>query len=149
MPKSLILRTATRYLLPLILLFSFFALFRGHNNPGGGFVGGLLAATAFALYSIAYSEAETRQLLHITPQALVGWGLLLAILSALLAPIFTGNPFMKGLWLESLEIPTIGKLGTPFLFDVGVYLTVLGVVLLIVFSLTEDGSANDKAGKAT
>jgi L-alanine-DL-glutamate epimerase-like enolase superfamily enzyme len=51
--NSLILRTAARYLLPLLILFSIFLLFRGHNEPGGGFVAGLVAAAAFALYALA------------------------------------------------------------------------------------------------
>jgi len=75
---SLILSTATRLLLPLLLMFSIFLLLRGHNEPGGGFVGGLVAAAAFALHAIAYSVAATRRLLIIDPRALIGTGLLIA-----------------------------------------------------------------------
>ncbi len=140
MMKSLILTTATRYLLPLLLLFSIFVLLRGHDEPGGGFIGGLVAAVAFTLYAIATNVAETQQLIKVQPQLLMGMGLLTAVAGGLLAPILTGQPFMTGLW-TAREFPAIGKLGTPLLFDIGVYLTVIGVTLLIIFSLAEDEPA--------
>ena len=55
--NSLILNTATRFLVALMLVFSIYLLWRGHNEPGGGFVGGLIAAIGFALYAIAYGPA--------------------------------------------------------------------------------------------
>lgn len=134
--SSLILSTATRYLLPLLLLFSVFLLTRGHNEPGGGFVGGLVAAAAFALYAIADGVAMARQTLRLQPTSLIGLGLLLAVASGLLA-LVTGQPFMTGLW-STQSVPVLGKLGTPLLFDVGVYFTVIGVILLIIFSLMEE-----------
>ena len=76
--KSLILRTATRFLMPLLLLFALFLLFRGHNEPGGGFVGGLVVAAAFILYAIAYGVSAGRSALLIDPSTLVGIGLLVA-----------------------------------------------------------------------
>lgn len=135
--KSLILRTASRYLLPLLLLFAMFIFLRGHHAPGGGFVGGLLAASAFALHAIGFGVEETRNLLVVRPQILTGVGLLCAILSAVIAPLFTSQPFMTALWGER-ELPAIGPLNTPLLFDLGVALTVIGVVLLIIFTLMED-----------
>ncbi len=134
--SSLILSTATRYLLPLLLLFSVFLLTRGHNEPGGGFVGGLVAAAAFALYAIADGVALAQQTLRLQPTSLIGLGLLLAVASGLLA-LLTGQPFMTGLW-STRSVPVLGKLGTPLLFDVGVYFTVIGVILLIIFSLMEE-----------
>ncbi len=133
---SHILRTATRYLLPLLLMFSLFLLFRGHNDPGGGFVGGLIAAAAFALYTIAYTVKEARQILAVSPRVLIGVGLLCAAGSGALAPA-TGRPYMTSLWLP-MEIPAVGKIGTPLIFDAGVYLVVVGVILMIVFALAED-----------
>ena len=73
---SLILSTAARYLLPLLLLFSFFILIRGHNEPGGGFIGGLVAAAAFALNAIAFDVGSTRRTLRIDPRTLIPAGLL-------------------------------------------------------------------------
>lgn len=133
---SLVLRTATRYLLPLLLLFSVFVLLRGHNEPGGGFVGGLVAASAFALYALAFGVERARQLLSVSPRRLIGLGLLIAVLSGLVG-VLVGDPFMTAQWQER-PLPVVGKLGTPLLFDIGVYLTVIGVVLTIIFALAEE-----------
>lgn len=133
---SVILSTASRYLLPLLLIFSFFLLLRGHNEPGGGFVGGLVAAAAYALYFIANGVEEAEKLLKAEPIKLIAIGLILAVISAIPA-LFAGKNFMTGLWLD-IGFPVIGKLGTPLIFDVGVYLLVLGVSLKIIFSLAEE-----------
>ena len=137
MISSLILRTATRYLFPLILLFALFALFRGHNEPGGGFVGGLLAASAFILQIFAFGINRARISLGFEPISIIGTGLALAVGSALISPILTGSPFMTAVWGE-IEIPSVGKLSTPLMFDAGVMLVVVGVVLLIIFTLAQE-----------
>ncbi|MEM7797826.1 MAG: Na+/H+ antiporter subunit B [Chloroflexota bacterium] len=134
MISSLILKTATRYLVPTILMFSIFIFLRGHNEPGGGFIGGLLASSAFVLYIFAFSIQDARALLRVNPLSLIGAGLSLAMGSTLFAPIFFQETFMKGIWGE-VELPGLGKLGSPFFFDLGVELTVLGVVLTIIFTL--------------
>jgi multicomponent Na+:H+ antiporter subunit B len=133
---SLILSTATRYLLPLLLLFSVFLLLRGHNEPGGGFVGGLVAAAAFVLYAIANGIAAEREIFHIEPRVFIAVGLLSAAGSGILS-LLAGLPFMTGLW-STQEVPVLGKIGTPLLFDIGVYLVVLGITLMIVLSLAEE-----------
>lgn len=133
---SVILSTASKYLLPLLLIFSFFLLLRGHNEPGGGFVGGLVAAAAYALYFIANGVDEAKKLLKIEPIKLVGVGLLISLLSSL-PSLFIGKDFMTGVWLKT-NFPVVGKIGTPFIFDVGVYLLVLGIALKIIFSLAEE-----------
>jgi len=141
---SLILSTATRYLLPLLLLFSIFLLLRGHNEPGGGFAGGLVAAAAFALYAIAHNVADARRVLRIDPRLLVGLGLLTALSSGLIG-LLAGYPFMTGLW-STRSLPVLGKVGTPLLFDLGVYLVVIGITLLIIFSLAEESDRPDRDG---
>jgi multicomponent Na+:H+ antiporter subunit B len=135
---SLILSTATRFLLPLFLLFSIFVLFRGHNEPGGGFIGGLVAAAAFALYAIAFDVEKTRRLLGIEPRTFIASGLLIAMSSGTLA-LFLGKPFMTGLWVTVTFWPA-GRLhiGTPLLFDIGVYLVVIGIMLTIILALAEE-----------
>jgi len=133
---SLILSTAARYLFPLLLLFSLFLLLRGHNEPGGGFVGGLVAAAAFSLYAIAEGVATARRVLGVDSRALIGVGLLVAAVSGLI-PLAAGQPFMTGMWSD-YTVPLLGKVGTPLLFDIGVYLVVVGVTLTIVFSLAEE-----------
>lgn len=132
--NSLILRTAVRAFLPVLLVYSFFLLVTGHNQPGGGFVGGLVAAAALALYAIAYDAVSARTLAIVNPRTLIGVGLGLALASGLL-PVLGGLPLMTGLWAE---IPPFGALGSPFLFDIGVYLVVIGVTLLMVLTLVED-----------
>ena len=134
--SSLILLTAIRYLVPVLFLFAIFVLIRGHNEPGGGFVGGLVAASAFALYALAHSSDEARRLLRVPTQTLIGVGLLIAAGSGLVG-LFYGRPFLTGIWSSS-RIPILGKIGTPSIFDVGVFLTVLGVVLQILLGLIEE-----------
>jgi multicomponent Na+:H+ antiporter subunit B len=135
---SLILRTAAKYLLPLLLLFSVFLLLRGHNEPGGGFVGGLVAAAAFALYALAAGVNPARRALQANPHTLIGSGLLVALASGIL-PLFFGREFLTMYWAD-LHLPFLGDLevGTPLFFDIGVYLVVVGAVLLIIFSLAEE-----------
>ena len=133
---SLILRATTRLLFPLTLVFSVFLLIRGHNEPGGGFVGGLTAAAAFALILASDGLDKARELLRVDPLVLVGVGLATALLSGV-PPLFDGGAFLTGYWLDA-KIPVIGHLGTPLVFDVGVYLAVLGVVVAIVFELAEE-----------
>lgn len=133
---SVILSTAIRLLLPLLLLFSVFILLRGHNEPGGGFVGGLVAAAAIALYALAEGVERARRLLKLNPRTLITSGLTLALTSGIL-PLLLGQPLLTGLWLPS-SVPVLGHLGTPLLFDMGVYLLVAGMALLIVLSLMEE-----------
>ena len=136
--SSLILRTATRLLEPLMLLFSLLILLRGHIQPGGGFAGGLMAAAAFALHAITYDVPSARQVLRVDTHTLIGTGLLMASGSGLLS-LVRGQPFLTGQWTR-LELPGLGpiELGSALLFDMGVYSVVLGVTLLIVFSLAEE-----------
>jgi multicomponent Na+:H+ antiporter subunit B len=133
---SLILRATTRLLFPLTLVFSVFLLIRGHNEPGGGFVGGLTAAAAFALILASDGLDKARELLRVDPLVLVGVGLATALLSGV-PPLFDGGAFLTGHWLDA-KIPVIGHLGTPLVFDVGVYLAVLGVVVAFLFELAEE-----------
>ena len=136
--KSVVLQTAARVLLPVMLLLSVLALIRGHNEPGGGFVGGLLAAAGFALYGLAYCVDDARRLLRVSPRSLIGTGLIVALLSGVPA-VVAGAAYMGGQWVK---IPLPGgaaplKLGTPLVFDIGVYLVVIGITLLMVFSLED------------
>lgn len=133
---SVILSTASKYLLPLLLIFSFFLLLRGHNEPGGGFVGGLVAAAAYALFFIANGVEEAEKLLKTEPIKLIAFGLFFAVISTV-PSLFFGKNFMSAVWLD-FNIPVIGKIGTPLVFDIGVYLLVLGIALKIIFSLAEE-----------
>ena len=139
---STILQTATRVLMPLLLLFAVFLLLRGHNQPGGGFVGGLVVASSLVLYSIAFGVEAARRALLVRPATLLGVGLLVALTSGLPA-VITGQPFMTALWTEVSFGGIAVALGTPLVFDVGVFLAVIGVVLTIVFTLAEVSLSED------
>lgn len=136
--RSIILQSATRYLFPIIMLFSVFLLLRGHDEPGGGFIGGLLGATAFALFAVAFDVPTARRMLRVDPHQLVGLGLLAAVAAGVIGMVF-GDPFLTSQW-ATLWVPTFGelKLSTPLLFDIGVYMVVVGVTLMIVFALAEE-----------
>lgn len=129
---SLILRTGTRVLMPLLLLYGLFLLLRGHSAPGGGFSGGLVVSSAYALHSFAFGVAAARRALLFDPSRFIGVGLLLALGSSLL-PVLSGEAFLTSLWLD----PARG-IGTPLLFDLGVFLVVIGVVLTMTFTLAEE-----------
>ena len=133
---SSILQTATRVLLPLLLLFALFLLLRGHNAPGGGFVAGLVVAAAFVLHAMAFGSAATRRALVVSPPLLLPVGLLVALISGL-PGVVLGSPFMTGVWTTVGAGPGAVALGTPLLFDIGVFLAVIGVVLTIVLTLVD------------
>lgn len=134
--RSPILQSATKYLLPILLLFSFFLLLRGHYYPGGGFVGGLVASIAFVLHSFANGTEETMKILRRKPLSLIPTGLSISALS-MVAPMAFGLPPMTGLWFEE-PIPVIGMIGSSLFFDLGVYLVVIGVILTILFTISLD-----------
>lgn len=123
MKGSLILSSLARYVLWACLLLSVFVLLRGHNEPGGGFIGGLIGALGFVFHAIALGPAETRRLLRLEPIAWAGLGLLLATLSGLPALLIHAEPFLTHQWITGLPI------GTAIPFDVGVYLVVVGFAL--------------------
>jgi multicomponent Na+:H+ antiporter subunit B len=131
---TLILRTASRPLVALLLVFAVFVLLRGHNAPGGGFVGGLVAGA----YGMAYGVPAARTALTIDPRNLIAFGLLISLASGLLAPLL-GRPLLTGLWWEG-PVPLFGKmaLGTPLLFDIGVFLVVAGTSMTLLFALEEE-----------
>ena len=136
--NSIILRTATRFMLPLLILFSIVVLLRGHNQPGGGFVGGLLASSAFVLYSMAFGVPALQRLLRVPLTTYIAVGVGMALASGI-PGLIEGGPFLYGMW-ASFHLEGFGeiKVGTPFLFDVGVYITVLGVNLLMLLTLAEE-----------
>lgn len=134
--RSTILSAAMKFILPLVLLVSIFLFVRGHNEPGGGFVGGLVAAAGFVLLVIADGVKASLRLLRLEPKTVIGVGLLTACLSGLLSLAYQ-RPFLTGLWSPD-DVPLIGGIGTPMVFDAGVYLVVLGIVALLVSTLAEE-----------
>jgi multicomponent Na+:H+ antiporter subunit B len=122
--------------MPLLLLFAIFLMLRGHNQPGGGFVGGLVVAASFVLYSIAFGVDAARRALLVRTSTLLGIGLLVALVSGL-PGVVLGRPFMTSVWTTVALASTEFDIGTPLVFDIGVFLAVIGVVLTIVFTLAE------------
>ena len=133
---SSILQTATRLLMPLLLLFALFLLFRGHNAPGGGFVSGLVVAAAFVLHASAYGVAASRRVLMVAPTTLLPVGLLVALGSGVPA-VLLGRPYMTALWTTVGPQTARISVGTPLVFDIGVCIAVIGVVLTIIFTLAD------------
>lgn len=137
--NSLIFKTVSRFLVGLMLLFSIFLLLRGHNEPGGGFIGGLVAAAGVVVYGLAEGPAAVRDILRVDPRAIAMTGLLMALLAGVIA-VFAAAPFLTGLWVFIGATPEDKglALGTPLLFDIGVYLVVVGGVLGMVVALEEE-----------
>ncbi|MEM3086169.1 MAG: Na+/H+ antiporter subunit B [Halobacteria archaeon] len=134
---SFILRGTARLLTPLLLAFSLFLLVRGHGYPGGGFVGGLVAASALVLHGLAYRGGAARSALRADPRLFVAAGLLTAAGSGLPA-LVRGEPFLAGRWAR-LDLGGVGlDLGTPLIFDAGVYLVVLGATMAVLLPLLEE-----------
>jgi len=138
--RTVIFRVAAPFLTALMLLFSLFVLLRGHNEPGGGFIGGLIASSAIAVYGMACGVDAVRSALHFHPIAYAGLGLLLAVTAGFM-PLLGGAQFMTGLWafinLGGSEV----ALSTTLLFDIGVFLVILGAISAIALSL-EDSQAS-------
>ncbi len=138
--NSLILSTCTRVLVPIMLALSVFIFWRGHNDPGGGFIGGLIAAAAFALLEKAEGVATARRVLRVNPTAMAGFGLGCALVSGVWGGLLEGA-FLKGVWPFVTVAADGAKSGLPFgsifLFDLGVYFVVLGTVCAILFTLED------------
>ena len=137
--NSLILNTATRLLVALMLLFSVYMLLRGHNEPGGGFIGGLLAAIGFVLYAIAHGVAAARRALRVDPRTIAVIGVAVAGLAGAAAAL-AGDTLFTGQWwfLGATEGDKGLPLSTVLVFDIGVYLVVIGSVMAIVLALEEE-----------
>ena len=135
--NTVILRTIAPFITSLMVLFSIFVLLRGHNEPGGGFIGGLIAASAFALYGLACGVQPVRRALYFHPIKISAAGLFMATFSGILS-ILTQKPFLTGLWWFPKLTPEVKlALSTPLIFDIGVWLVVVGAVLAIALALEE------------
>lgn len=134
---TIILRTIAPTLTSLMVIYSLIVLLSGHNEPGGGFIGGLIAASAFALYGIACGVGPVRRAIYFHPISIAGFGMFMAALSGL-PSLFNGVPYLTGLWwfpklAENVEL----ALSTPLVFDIGVWLVVVGSLVSIALALEE------------
>ncbi len=136
--NSIILLAGTRLLVALLLVFSVFMLLRGHNTPGGGFIGGLIGATGFVVYAIACGTEQARQALRVPPENVAMVGLGIGLFAGVMAAFF-GDAFFVGQWLfiGATETEKGLPLSSVLVFDIGVYLVVLGSILTLTFALEE------------
>ena len=129
--NSIILRTLAPAITLLMVAFSVFITLRGHNSPGGGFIGGLLAASGIALHALAFGVAPTRRMLRVHPLSIAATGLILSAASGLVSALY-GVPYMTGLWFDiGIDVSTVLS------FDIGVYLVVTGAFSSILLALEE------------
>jgi multicomponent Na+:H+ antiporter subunit B len=114
----------------------------GHNSPGGGFIGGLVVAAAIQIQILSRGDKVIRRTLGPWLQPTIGLGLLTAVTAAVLGLL--EGVFFKGIWWEGHWGPITLELGTPMLFDVGVFLVVLAIVASYLLSLTDQDEPNER-----
>lgn len=140
MRRSVILDTSIRLVYHPVLVLSLYLLFAGHNQPGGGFVGGLVAGIAIALRFVAGGIDEVRAALPAEPWNLLGLGLLIASVTAVVPLAFGGSLLESG--KVEWDAPLLGMIKTTSAlpFDVGVYLVVVGLALMMFEAFGEPGA---------
>jgi len=134
---SYIFKTIVRFSFFVINVFAIYLLLRGHNLPGGGFIGGLASAISFLLLSLAIGVEELHRVMRVDPVRVAGAGLGLATATSA-APLVVGRPFLEHFNFH-ITAPLLGELhvGTPLVFDIGVFLVVVGVTCKIIFVLAK------------
>ncbi|MBX3001114.1 MAG: hypothetical protein KF893_21505 [Caldilineaceae bacterium] len=134
MPE-LYLRLLARILGPFLIALTLFLLLRGHNLPGGGFIAGLLAAAALELQILSTGHEEVRRRIGRFLQPGIGVGLLIAMFAALVG--LSGQGIFQGIWWKIPIGPLVIDLGTPIIFDLGVFITVVGVTTSYLLGLSQ------------
>lgn len=138
--NTLIFRTIAPLIVAIMLVFAVYVCLRGHNEPGGGFIGGLIAAAAIAILGMAKGAAATRRALRFDALSIAAFGVIIAILSGLVS-LFTVEPFMTSQWLYLDMGETVVPLSTPLIFDIGVFLVVFGTISAITLALEYEGDS--------
>lgn len=135
--QSIILKKVSKLLLAISLLLAFFFLIRGHHEPGGGFIGGILASAGFIFYAMIHGTKSVEKIIRINTRFIMAMGLSIAVM-AFFIPVFFGQAPLTGIWVSVSPLPGMDwHLGTPLLFDMGVFFVVVGVILSIIFSVME------------
>ncbi|MDC3415014.1 Na(+)/H(+) antiporter subunit B [Aquibacillus sp. 3ASR75-11] len=137
-PNDLILRSTTSLIAFILFGFSIYLYFAGHNAPGGGFIAGLMVSSAIVLMYMAYGFEAVNKILPINYRYCTAIGLMIAVLTGV-GSFFFGEPFLSHTF-GYLYIPFFGnkELATAMLFDLGVYITVLGITMTIILSIADD-----------
>lgn len=138
MRRSLIVDVMARIIVLSSLVLSLYLLTAGHNQPGGGFIGGLVAGAGIALVYVAGGLDDVRTLLPFPPWSVLGGGLVVAALSATVPLLLGGAVLEQG--FTTVHPPLLGdvKVTSALVFDTGVYAVVLGVVLMAFEALGEE-----------
>jgi multicomponent Na+:H+ antiporter subunit B len=133
---SFILRSVTSLIFLLVNVVSVYLLLRGHNLPGGGFIAGLATGISFILLGLAFGWDELERTIPFESLRLATVGVSLGVLSGLL-PLLGGAPFLTHYHFHLHQVPLLGELhvGTPLLFDIGVFLVVVGITIKLVIVL--------------
>lgn len=133
--SSVVLDTVVRLAFHTVLVFGVYLLFAGHNQPGGGFIGGLVTGSAFILRYVAGGRAELRSAVPVDPRLPLALGLLVATLTGMGA-LLVGGDFLESAYVEA-TLPVLGKVKfvSALIFDIGVYLVVVGLVLGLLRTL--------------
>ena len=139
--NTVIFRTAAPLIVATMLVFSVYICLRGHNEPGGGFIGGLIGAASIAVFGMASGVPAVRRALKVDPLALAGFGVLLAGFAGLMS-LFIDAPFLTAIWLYLDMGDTTVPLSTPLFFDIGVYLVVFGTISAIALALEEESEGD-------
>lgn len=136
--QSVVLGTTVNLVFHTIVVFSAYLLFAGHNQPGGGFVGGLTAGVALVLLYVAGGPAALRRALPVEPSVPLGLGLVLSCSTGLVA-LLVGGDYLESAY-RTFSVPLLGdvKLTSALAFDTGVYLVVVGLVLGLLRTLGVD-----------
>lgn len=134
MPE-LYLRLLARILGPFLVALTLFLLLRGHNLPGGGFIAGLLAAATLELQILSTGDQNVRRRIGRFLQPGIGVGLLISILAAILGLL--GQGIFQGIWWKIPIGPLVIDLGTPLIFDIGVFITVVAVTTSYLLGLSQ------------
>lgn len=143
MRRSRIVDTTARLVFHSALVLSVYLVFAGHNQPGGGFVGGLVAGAAITLHFVAGGMAEVRALMPVPPWTVVGTGLLVAVTTAVVPLVVGGAVLESG--VAELDLPGLGttKLTSVLVFDIGVYGVVVGLVAMVLEGFGDDPVPED------
>lgn len=136
--RSLIFRTTARYLVPVLLLFTLFLLFRGHNHPGGAFPAALVAAVALAIQAMARGDEKTTTPAPLGSHYLIAAGFALMILSGI-PGLLNKAELMVAFWTRvGMGGGLFEWLGTPVLFEIGIFIAIVGGARLMLQSLPEE-----------
>lgn len=134
--KTIILQTAIKVLLPIFFVYSLYLLFRGHDSPGGGFIGALVISIALIFHMIAFGVTVTMEKYRVNTMWLTAIGLLCVLLGGAI-PLLFGDGFFHAMW-SKVKIPMVGTLSSVLLFDIGVYIGVVGSIMKISLTILEE-----------